>query len=184
MEKNKRTGTGDRLFLPDRIKNRRPAYQSGSTGRRRSRWRSGHQTGNIASLLGDIAGIQTQQTSAATGSTEMRVQGLPGKIHNCWKMECLCFGGYAGSFSILQIPPLDLKQIEIVKEPVPLYMEVGHCRYDQFDFQTAERRRVWKQSCWTKSSLKESNVNVYLSNRKNKNRFTFLPVLLFSNQWM
>ena len=35
--------------------------------------------GNIASLLGDIAGIQNQRTSGTTGSIDLRVQGLPGK---------------------------------------------------------------------------------------------------------
>ncbi len=37
----------------------------------------GIKPGNIASLLGDIAGIQTQQTSAATGNTALRVHVLP-----------------------------------------------------------------------------------------------------------
>lgn len=38
--------------------------------------------GNIASILGDIAGIQIQQTNAATGNADMRIQGLQiGRAH-------------------------------------------------------------------------------------------------------
>ena len=39
---------------------------------------NGIKPGNIASLLGDVAGIQIQQTSAATANADARVQGLPG----------------------------------------------------------------------------------------------------------
>ena len=39
---------------------------------------SGVKPSHIASLLGDVAGIQTQQTSSVTGNTDLRIQGLPG----------------------------------------------------------------------------------------------------------
>jgi len=71
--------------------------------------------GNIASLLGDIAGIQNQRTSGTTGSIDLRVQGLPGKYTQILRDGLPLFGGYSGSFSVLQIPPLDLKQVEIIK---------------------------------------------------------------------
>ncbi|HEX7692508.1 MAG TPA: TonB-dependent receptor, partial [Sediminibacterium sp.] len=76
---------------------------------------NGIKPGNIASLLGDIAGIQIQQTNAATGNADMRIQGLQGKYTQVLRDGMPLFGGYAGSFSILQIPPLDLQQIELVK---------------------------------------------------------------------
>jgi outer membrane receptor protein involved in Fe transport len=75
----------------------------------------GVKPAHVASLLGDVAGIQSQQTSAVTGSTDLRIQGLPGDYTQILRDGIPLFGGYAGSFSILQIPPLDLKQIEIVK---------------------------------------------------------------------
>lgn len=76
---------------------------------------NGIKPGNIASLLGDIAGIQIQQTNATTGNADMRIQGLQGKYTQILRDGMPLFGGYAGSFSILQIPPLDLQQIELVK---------------------------------------------------------------------
>ena len=55
----------------------------------------------------------------------MRVQGLPGKYTQLLRDGVPLFGGYSGSFSILQIPPLDLRQIEIVKGPARPCMEVA-----------------------------------------------------------
>ncbi len=71
--------------------------------------------GNIASLLGDIAGIQMQQTSETSGNMNARVQGMNGRYTQILRDGMPLFGGYSGSFSLLQIPPADLRQIEIIK---------------------------------------------------------------------
>lgn len=76
---------------------------------------NGVKPGNILSLLGDVAGIQLQQTSASSGNTLARVQGLDGRYTQILKDGMPLFGGVSGSLSIMQIPPLDLKQIEIIK---------------------------------------------------------------------
>ncbi|MEP7373670.1 MAG: TonB-dependent receptor [Chitinophagaceae bacterium] len=134
----------------------------------------GIKPGNIASLLGDIAGIQTQQTSAATGNTEMRVQGLPGKYTQLLKDGVPLFGGYSGSFSILQIPPLDLKQIEIVKgASSTLYGGGAIAGIINLISKKPKEGVFEKNILLNRSSLKESNINVYLSNRKNKLGYTF-----------
>ena len=71
--------------------------------------------GNIASILGDIAGIQVQQTTATSGSADLRIQGLQGKYTQILRDGMPLFGGFSGSFGILQVPPLDLQQIELIK---------------------------------------------------------------------
>lgn len=76
---------------------------------------NGVKPGNILSLLGDIAGIQMQQVSASSGNTLARVQGLNGRYTQILRDGMPLFGGMSGSFSIMQIPPMDLKQIEIIK---------------------------------------------------------------------
>lgn len=76
---------------------------------------NGIKPGNIASILGDIAGIQMQQTSAASGNMNARMQGLNGRYSQILKDGMPLYGGFSGSLSILQVPPLDLKQIEIIK---------------------------------------------------------------------
>ena len=40
---------------------------------------AGTMPGNIASLLGDVAGIQNQRSSVAPGNMDLRDKGLPGK---------------------------------------------------------------------------------------------------------
>jgi outer membrane receptor for ferrienterochelin and colicin len=134
----------------------------------------GIKPGNIASLLGDIAGIQTQQTSAATGNTEMRIQGLPGKYTQLLKDGTPLFGGYSGSFSILQIPPLDLKQIEIVKGASSTLYGGGAIAGMINLISKRPKENVFEKTVLlNQSTLKETNANIYLSNRKNKSGYTF-----------
>ena len=76
---------------------------------------NGIKPSGISSMLSDIAGVQLQQTSATTGNTEIRIQGLDGKYTQMLYDGLPLFGGFSGSLGVLQIPPLDLKQIEIIK---------------------------------------------------------------------
>ncbi len=76
---------------------------------------NGIKPGNIASILGDIAGVQMQQVSASSGNTYARIEGLNGRYTQILKDGLPLFGGLSQNFSVMQIPPLDLKQIEIIK---------------------------------------------------------------------
>ena len=70
---------------------------------------------NIGSLLGDLSIIHIQQNSAVSGASSVRMQGLDGKYTQILRDGLPLYEGFSGSFGILQIPPLDLKQIEIIK---------------------------------------------------------------------
>lgn len=70
---------------------------------------------NIAMLLRESTGIQMQQTSANSANQSIRIQGLDGRYTQLLKDGFPIFGGFAGGLSIMQIPPLDLKQVEIIK---------------------------------------------------------------------
>ena len=76
---------------------------------------TGINPGNISKLLGETSGINIQHTSAVSGNVTFRIQGLPGKYTQLLKDGLPAFGGFASGLSLLQIPPLDLKQVEIVK---------------------------------------------------------------------
>jgi len=70
---------------------------------------------NISMLLSESPGIQAQQTSSVNGNMSIRLQGLDGKYTQILKDGFPLYGGFAQGLSIMQIPPLDLKQVEIIK---------------------------------------------------------------------
>src|SRR5678809_1634068 len=78
--------------------------------------------GNVAMLLHESTGIQVQQTSATSGNSSIRLQGLDGRYTQLLKDGFATFGNFSSGLSVLEIPPLDLKQVEIIKGPAsPLF---------------------------------------------------------------
>jgi len=68
-------------------------------------------------LLNESPGINVQQTSAVTGASSIQIQGLDGRYTQILKDGFPLFGGFSGGLSLLQVPPLDLMQVEIIKGP-------------------------------------------------------------------
>jgi len=134
---------------------------------------NGIKPGNIASLLGDIAGIQIQQTNAATGNADMRIQGLQGKYTQILRDGMPLFGGYAGSFGILQIPPLDLQQIELIKgASSTLYGGGAIAGMLNLISKKPKLGKAEKSITLNYSSLKESNFNTFFSGRNKKTGYS------------
>ena len=71
--------------------------------------------GDIRMLLNESTGINTQQTSAVSGTANIRIQGLDGRYTQLLKDGMPLYSGFSGGLSIMQIPPLDLKQVEYIK---------------------------------------------------------------------
>ncbi|MGY3214144.1 TonB-dependent receptor [Mucilaginibacter sp. HD30] len=76
---------------------------------------AGLKPGNVASILGDLSGVQIQQSSATSGNSNVRIQGLDGRYTQIIRDGMPMYEGFSGNFGILTIPPLDLKQIELIK---------------------------------------------------------------------
>ena len=70
---------------------------------------------NISMVLRESTGIQMQQTSLSSGNANIRIQGLDGRYTQLLRDGFPLYGGFSSGLSILQIPPLDLKQFEIIK---------------------------------------------------------------------
>lgn len=71
--------------------------------------------GDIRMLLAESTGIQTQQTSATSGNSSIRIQGLDGKYTQIIRDGFPLYSGFSGGLGLLQIAPLDLQQVEVIK---------------------------------------------------------------------
>ncbi|MEX1240424.1 MAG: TonB-dependent receptor [Cyclobacteriaceae bacterium] len=71
--------------------------------------------GDIRMLLNESTGIQTQQTSATSANASIRIQGLDGRYTEILKDGFPLYAGFSGGLGLLQTPPLDLKQVEVIK---------------------------------------------------------------------
>lgn len=71
----------------------------------------------ISHLITHSTGIQVQTTSATSNGAVVRIQGLNGRYTQMLKDGFPLYGGFSGSLDILQIPPLDLRQVEYIKGP-------------------------------------------------------------------
>ncbi|MCM0041491.1 MAG: TonB-dependent receptor [Algoriphagus sp.] len=71
--------------------------------------------GDIRMLLNESTGIQTQQTSATSYNSSIRIQGLDGKYTQLLRDGLPLYSGFSSGLSLMQITPLDLAQVEVVK---------------------------------------------------------------------
>lgn len=71
--------------------------------------------GDIRMMLNESTGIQTQQTSATSYNSSIRIQGLDGKYTQILRDGFPLYAGFSGGLSLMQIAPLDLQQVEVIK---------------------------------------------------------------------
>ncbi|WP_145859691.1 TonB-dependent receptor [Pedobacter suwonensis] len=71
--------------------------------------------GDIRMMLAESTGVQTQQTSATSGNSSIRIQGLDGKYTQIIRDGFPLYSGFSGGLGLLQIAPLDLQQVEVIK---------------------------------------------------------------------
>jgi outer membrane receptor for ferrienterochelin and colicins len=71
--------------------------------------------GDIRMLLNESTGIHVQQTSATSFNSSIRIQGLEGKYTQLLRDGLPLYSGFSGGLSLLQIAPLDLRQVEVIK---------------------------------------------------------------------
>jgi outer membrane receptor for ferrienterochelin and colicins len=71
--------------------------------------------GDITMMLNETSGLRVQTTSASLGASALRVQGLRGRYTQVLSDGLPLFGGQVGGLGLLQIPPMDLGGVEIIK---------------------------------------------------------------------
>jgi iron complex outermembrane receptor protein len=71
--------------------------------------------GDIGMLLNETAGLRVQMTAPSLGGASVRIQGLRGRYTQILSDGLPLYGGQTGALGPLQIPPMDLGQVEVIK---------------------------------------------------------------------
>jgi len=71
--------------------------------------------GDIAMMLNETSGLRVQTTSPSLGGANVRIQGLAGRYSLLLADGLPLHGGQAGGLGLLQIPPVDLGRVEVIK---------------------------------------------------------------------
>ncbi|MFQ6613304.1 MAG: TonB-dependent receptor domain-containing protein [Fidelibacterota bacterium] len=130
--------------------------------------------GNISKLLGETSGILVQQTSVTSGNTSFRIQGLPGKYTQLLKDGYPLYNGFSSGLSLLQIPPLDLLQVEVIKNSVSsLYGGDAIAGIINLISRKPRDRTQWS-AIVNQTSQQGRDLSTYYSGRINRLGFTVL----------
>jgi outer membrane receptor for ferrienterochelin and colicins len=138
--------------------------------------KSNMRPANVAMILHESTGIQVQQTSATSGNASIRIQGLDGRYTQLLKDGFASFGNFSSGLSVLEIPPLDLKQVEIIKGPVsPLFGGGAIAGVVNFISKTPglkpEHSFIINQS-----NIGQTNIGGFLSGRNKKAGYSLLAL--------
>ena len=71
--------------------------------------------GDIVMMLNEMGGLRVQATSPSLGAASVRVQGMRGRYTRFLSDGLPLFGEAVGGLGLLQIPPTDLGQVEVIK---------------------------------------------------------------------
>ena len=73
------------------------------------------RSGDISMMLNEMGGIRVQTTSPGLGASSVRLQGMRGRYTAFLSDGLPLFGQSGSGLGVLQIPPMDLAQVEIIK---------------------------------------------------------------------
>src|SRR5207245_3477234 len=71
--------------------------------------------GDIIMMLNEMGGLRVQATSPSLGAASVRIQGMRGRYTRFLADGLPLFGQQGGGLGLLQIPPIDLDQVEVIK---------------------------------------------------------------------
>src|SRR6266850_6306375 len=71
--------------------------------------------GDIVMMLNEMGGMRVQATSPSLGAVSVRIQGMRGRYTRFLSDGLPLFGEQVGSLGLMQIPPVDLGRVEVIK---------------------------------------------------------------------
>ena len=71
--------------------------------------------GDVVMLLNEMGGMRVQTTSPSLGAASVRIQGMRGRYTRFLSDGLPLYGSQPSGLGLLQIPPMDLGQVEVIK---------------------------------------------------------------------
>ncbi len=71
--------------------------------------------GDIVMMLNEMGGMRVQTTSPSLGAASVRIQGMRGRYTRFLSDGLPLYGSQPGGLGLLQIPPMDLGRVEVIK---------------------------------------------------------------------
>ena len=138
---------------------------------------------NVSMVLNESTGIKVQQTSATSNTQSVRIQGLDGRYTQLLKDGFPAFGGFSGSISLLDILPLDLKQVEIIKGPSATFYGGGAIAgVINFISKEPEDRPV-TALIFNQTSALGTDFSLFNSRKFKRVGYTFLGSVNYQNEY-
>ena len=138
---------------------------------------------NVSMVLNESTGIKVQQTSATSATQSVRIQGLDGRYTQILKDGFPSYGGFSGSLSLLEIPPLDLRQVEIIKGPAAtFYGEGAIAGVVNFISKVPEDEPV-TTLLFNQTSALGTDVALFNSRKFERFAYTFLGQFNYQNEY-
>lgn len=139
--------------------------------------KSNMRPSNVSMLLHESTGIQVQQTSATSANASIRLQGLDGRYTQLLKDGHASFGNFASGLSVLEIPPLDLKQVEIIKGPASTLFGGGAIAGVINFISKTPKEKAENSFLVNQSNVGQTNIGYFSAKRNNKIGYTFLGLV-------
>ena len=135
--------------------------------------KSNMRPANVTMLLNESTGIRVQQTSATSANASIRIQGLDGRYTQILKDGLPNYSGFASGLSILEIPPLDLHQVEVIKGPASTLFGGGAIA-GVINFITKEPDGNYARLLFNQSHIGQTNIAAFMCQRQTKWGFTLM----------
>ena len=71
--------------------------------------------GDVVNLLREMGGVQVATSSPSLGAAGVRIQGMRGRYTRFLSDGLPLFGEQVGGLGLLQVPPADVGQVEVIK---------------------------------------------------------------------
>ncbi|MCZ4221868.1 TonB-dependent receptor [Pedobacter rhodius] len=145
--------------------------------------KSNMRPANVSMILHESTGISVQQTSATSGNASIRIQGLDGRYTQLLKDGYASFGNFANGLSILEIPPLDLSQVEIIKGPASTLYGAGAIAGVVNFISRTPREKGDYNFIVNQSNVGQTNIGGFAMKRNDKIGYSLLALSNFQKPY-